>query len=46
MFFQDVKESVKDAASRGVDSVKETGSKIADKGHGKILFELLMKTWC
>lgn len=30
-----MKESVKDTASKGVEKVKDAGSKIGDKGHGK-----------
>ena len=33
-FFSESVESAKDLASRGVESAKEAGSKVGEKGHG------------
>ncbi len=44
--FPEAKEKVKDVASKGVDSAKETASKVADKGRGKSILTRLICKYC
>jgi hypothetical protein len=49
IMFVEVKEKVKDVASKGVESAKEAASKAADKGRGKKLTRficVLLLTLC